>query len=487
VTTKPLLESIHPLYNGGDDSALVDYPNTTDRFYASGRLPFLLTADVVIDGVTEPYNFVALHARANGSTGAQDRYDMRKYDVEVLKDTLDAQYANANLILLGDYNDDVDVTVADIPSTITSFEEYSDDTINYTIVSRALSDAGFRSFVFRENMIDHIAITDELDDNYIDESVRVHYEFYNNTYAQTASDHFPVSASLQLSAFELVGITSTDATCDGAADGTATITVSGGIIPYTYLWSDGQTTETAVNLGAGTYDVTVTDALGSTQMEMVMIEGSDPIEFVTSDDTTVYFGYGPSECTTLEVSTVIGGSAPYSYEWSTGETTTSIVACPETTTSYTVTVTDANGCTETATINVEVIDVSCGNPNRPKVEVCHNGHTICMPESAVQAHLNHGDTLGSCDNSDEIFVTQLRAFPNPFRDQLNVRLNVNNDTPADLVVYNFYGNAVFQTQEQLQGGQNTLNYDLSDLHRGFYFLKVIVDGELKKVKILYKR
>ncbi|MFC4634449.1 T9SS type A sorting domain-containing protein [Dokdonia ponticola] len=488
VTTKVLLESIHPLYNGGDDSALVDYPSTTDRFYASGRLPFLLSADVVIDGETEPYNFVALHARANGSTGAQNRYDMRKYDVEVLKDTLDAQFPSANLILLGDYNDDVDETVADIPSTISSFEEYSDDSINYTIVSRALSDAGFRSFVFRENMIDHIAITDELDDNYIDQSVTVHYEFYNNVYTETASDHFPVSASLQLKAFELVDITSTDATCDGATDGTATITVSGGITPYTYVWSDGQTTATATNLGAGTYDVTVTDALGSTQMEMVLIEASDPIEFVTSEDTTVFAGYTPLACTTLEVSTVIGGTAPYSYEWSTGETTTSIVACPETTTSYTVTVTDTNGCSETATINVEVIDVSCGNnPNRPKVEICFNGNTLCVSENAVPALLNNGASLGSCENSDEIFVTQLRAFPNPFRDQLNVRFNVNNDTPADLMIFNFYGNVVFEAQEQLEQGQNTLNYDLSELNRGFYFLKVIVDGELKKVKILYKR
>lgn len=487
VTTKALLESIHPLYNGGDDSALVNYPSTTDRFYASGRLPFLLTADVVIDGVTEPYNFVALHARANGSTGAQNRYDMRKYDVEVLKDTLDAQFSNVNLILLGDYNDDVDVTVADIPSTITSFEEYSDDTINYTIVSRALSDAGFRSFVFRENMIDHIAITDELDDNYIDESVRVHYEFYDNTYAQTASDHFPVSASLQLKAFELVGITSTDATCNGATDGTATITVSGGIIPYNYLWSDGQTTATATNLGAGTYDVMVTDALGSTQMEMVLIEGSDPIEFVTSEDTTVYLGYGPSECTTLEVSTVIGGTAPYSYEWSTGATTTSIEVCPDATTPYTITITDANGCSETATINVEVIDVSCGNSNQSKVEICHNGRTICISQNAVQAHLNHGDTLGSCEYSDEVFVTRFRTYPNPFRDQLNVRFRANNDTPADLIVYNLHGNVVFQTQEQLQEGQNTFSYDLSNLNRGFHFLKIIVDGELKRVRVLFKR
>jgi hypothetical protein len=47
---------------------------------------------------------------------------MRKFDVEVLKDTLDAQYPTANLILLGDYNDDVDFTVSNVPTTVSTYE-----------------------------------------------------------------------------------------------------------------------------------------------------------------------------------------------------------------------------------------------------------------------------------------------------------------------------------------------------------------------------
>ncbi len=198
VNTRAMFTSIHPLYNGGDDSAILDYPNTTSRFYASGRLPFLMTADVTINDVTERIDLIALHARANSGNDAQGRYDMRKYDVEVLKDSLDANFANNKVILLGDYNDDVDVTVADIPSTISSFQEYVDDVDNYTIVSSALSEAGLRSFVSRENMIDHIAITNELDEAYIENSVTVHYEVYDSDYAFTTSDHFPVSARFLL-------------------------------------------------------------------------------------------------------------------------------------------------------------------------------------------------------------------------------------------------------------------------------------------------
>ncbi len=198
VHTRAMFESIHPLYNGGDDSALVNYPSTTDRFYASGRLPFLMTADVTINGVTERIDLIALHARANSSRDPQNRYDMRKYDVEVLKDSLDTHFANNKVMLLGDYNDDVDETVADITSTVSSFQEYVDDSTNYSIVSAALSEAGRRSFVFRENMIDHIGITNELDEAYIQNSVTVHYEVYDNDYAFTTSDHLPVSARFLL-------------------------------------------------------------------------------------------------------------------------------------------------------------------------------------------------------------------------------------------------------------------------------------------------
>ncbi|ELR73904.1 Chitinase [Fulvivirga imtechensis AK7] len=197
VESKALLATIHPLYNGGDASALVGYPDDPTRFWASGRLPYMMVADVTINDITKRLHVVVVHARANSGSGAQSRYDMRKYDVEVLKDTLDAQFADTNLIMLGDYNDDLDFTVADIASTVSSYEAYMADTAAYKPITLTLSEQGFRSYVFRENMIDHIIISDELADEFIPTSARVGYEFYDSDYTNTVSDHMTVSARFQ--------------------------------------------------------------------------------------------------------------------------------------------------------------------------------------------------------------------------------------------------------------------------------------------------
>ncbi len=486
VETRPLLESIHPLYNGGDDSALVDYPVADrTRFYASGRLPFLMTADVTIDGATKQYDLVALHARANSGSSAQERYDMRKYDVEVLKDSLDVQFADSNLILLGDFNDDVDETVADIPSTISSYEVYINDTVNYDIISSVLSDGGFRSFVFRENMIDHIVVSNEVAPTYIEETVSVGYEFYDFDYTTTASDHFPVSARFILEVLSLDAIIGNDVSCAGESDGSATAVVSGGVMPYTYLWSDGQTTAIASGLSGGEYSVIVTDALGTVVEGSVTIDEPALLLVNVSEDTTVFFGYEPQACTTIGVSTVEGGIAPYSYAWSNGETTDTLFVCPEETTTYTVTVTDANGCTAEAEVTVNVVDVSCGNGKKPKVMVCHNGNMICISANDVDDHLAHGDSLGSCGN-DMTSTVSIETYPNPFVSHMNADVNVSGKAKVTFVLYNQYGRIVKRSVFNVRGTNNTLRLNLATLPSGLYYLQTAINGEWYSTEQLIK-
>lgn len=203
-STKAMFTDIHPNYNGGDESALSDYPAADkSRFYSGGRLPFLMTADVTIDNKTKEIDFIALHARANSSNDAQLRYDMRKYDVTKLKERLDADYSSKNIVLLGDFNDDVDETVADgvtarILAAESSYAAFVNDPTNYKIVTSPLSSQGKRSYISRDNMIDHIIISDELIDNYLLQSEQVHYEVFNSNYGNTTSDHMPVSARISV-------------------------------------------------------------------------------------------------------------------------------------------------------------------------------------------------------------------------------------------------------------------------------------------------
>jgi len=245
----------------------------------------------------------------------------------------------------------------------------------------------------------------------------------------------PVGEPLQS---ELVA---TNVSCAGADDGTASVSVTGGIAPYTYLWSDGQETATATNLAAGDYDVIVTDAIGSELMSnSVTITQPEAIVLTLIEDQTVYFGYGPQESTLLTFDTLEGGDGSYSYEWSTGETTDAIEVAPEETTQYGLTVTDGTGCSVTATVTVEAVDVRCGNnPHNPKVELCFRGRTICVSSRAAPVLLRRGGTLGSCDANQELVITNLKAFPNPFRSRFNIWIRSTQDTQVDIVLYDFSG------------------------------------------------
>ena len=110
---------------------------------------------------------------------------------------------------------------------------------------------------------------------------------------------------------------STDVSCYDGADGSATITATGGTAPYTYLWSDGQTTATATGLGAGTYSVTATDANGCTTSQTVTVNEPTALSNLMSSTNVSCNAFTDGTATI----TVSGGTAPYTYLWSDGQVT----------------------------------------------------------------------------------------------------------------------------------------------------------------------
>ncbi len=136
------------------------------------------------------------------------------------------------------------------------------------------------------------------------------------------------------------------ATC-GNNNGSASVVATGGISPYNYSWSNGSVgNPTIANLSAGTYSVVVTDYAGCTSSSSLSISNTGIlIPSIASSTTPNCFGSNDATATV----TIIGGTAPYSYSWSQNPSTYS-TAVGLSNGTYTVTVTDANGCSSATSI-----------------------------------------------------------------------------------------------------------------------------------------
>ncbi|MES2486093.1 MAG: T9SS sorting signal type C domain-containing protein [Bacteroidota bacterium] len=132
----------------------------------------------------------------------------------------------------------------------------------------------------------------------------------------------------------------TNVLCYGNSTGSAGVTVSGGTSAYTYLWNNGATTASISNLASGTYNVTITDSKGCTLTKSFTITQPSAALAATTTQANVLCNGNSTGSAGVTVS---GGTAGYSYVWNTGATTASITNRPSG--NYSVTITDANGCT----------------------------------------------------------------------------------------------------------------------------------------------
>ena len=127
--------------------------------------------------------------------------------------------------------------------------------------------------------------------------------------------------------------------CFGDSDGVIDITVTGGVPPYSYLWSDGSSSEDLTQVMAGTYTVTVTDAINLNTTGSWELTEPTEVSFIGRTTQVTCYGFSNGSVSIIET---IGGTPPYTYLWSTGATTPSISGLPAGV--YSVTVSDANGC-----------------------------------------------------------------------------------------------------------------------------------------------
>ncbi len=162
---------------------------------------------------------------------------------------------------------------------------------------------------------------------------------------------------------------STDATCNGTADGSASVNVSGGTPAYTYAWApQGGSGASATDLPAGTYTCTITDASNCATSVQVVIQEPDVLSVSAQADATICVG----ESVEL-TATGAGGTQPYVFTWSPSGPSVS----PQSTTTYTVDVTDANGCNAAS----DAVDVIVGSVSAPEFTIADS--MGCFPHCAA--------------------------------------------------------------------------------------------------------
>ncbi len=225
----------------------------------------------------------------------------------------------------------------------------------------------------------------------------------NGNYTVVITDANNCQISFTKTIFEPTALTatissSTTISCNGGSDGTATVDVAGGTLPYDYAWSNGQTlfgdvsgTNTATGLAQGNISITITDGKGCTATDNTNITEPTVLTATATKVQDVTCN-GDADGSITVVGTGGTAAVDYSYLWSDGQTTATATGLAPG--SYTVILTDDNGCTFTTTPAVtiteptvltatatKVQDVTCNGDADGSITVVGTGGTAAVDYS----------------------------------------------------------------------------------------------------------
>ena len=243
------------------------------------------------------------------------------------------------------------------------------------------------------------------------------------------------------------GETSTDATCDGYSDGILSVTVSGGIPPYTYSADAGPSPITNVTgafmvntLAAGTVNYTVTDAQGSVISSSSQIGQPDPISYTSA----VVNDVEGAACTGKIVLNIEGGTGPYTVTWNSGiGGTQPIGLCGG---DYIPSITDSNGCQLFATQpivvselsdSVSIVDVTCQGDDNGSINLSPYGANEYSFEWRLQGSpvvISTNEDLGdfgpgiyTVEITDETGAVLINTYEIGTQSSLDVDVNLTSD------------------------------------------------------------
>ncbi|MFT5265791.1 MAG: hypothetical protein ACI8YQ_004548, partial [Polaribacter sp.] len=236
------------------------------------------------------------------------------------------------------------------------------------------------------------------------------------------------------------------ASCPDMSDGAIDISVSGGTAPYIFNWSNGNSTEDMIGLLSGNYLVTITDANNCNIISAVYYVGEpEPMSGITV--STVELDEQQDGSATVEVS---GGTTPYTYLWdeATGNQTASL-ATDLIAGTYSVTVTDVNGCMFVTTVEV-------GTETTPFVD------------ATTEAGIT---------------VSRMELYPNPTTRDAQLLIELSEMTEIDIHIYDMTGKEIIGAQHYETKKLLTM-IDLAGEADGVYMVKVNAGGVVRTMLLV---
>lgn len=292
--------------------------------------------------------------------------------------------------------------------------------------------------------------------------------------------------------------------CGGGAAGAVNINPSGGTTPYTYLWNDGNTQEDRTNLSSGTYTVTVTDANNCSKHLTITLTASLNATVKRYQPISCY-----GSCDGILKVEIINGVPPYSFLWSNGKTTRkNSHLCAG---FYSVTVSDASGCTAVQINNVELKEKGKLSLRQIKTEITAPGandgavsrDTLSGSRGPYTFLWNDGYAFGNRTNiapghytititdangctavvnkkwkdpvlryGTELVNYSLDVYPNPSEAAFNVEIDAQVAEHYLINVVDLQGRIVSTQNYNLTAGLHHFSFDLSDHPKGIYMLSI---------------
>lgn len=306
-------------------------------------------------------------------------------------------------------------------------------------------------------------------------------------------------------------LSQTNVLCYGFQNGSVTLTVSGGVAPYSFSWNTGANTATINQLSGGIFTCEVSDA-NDCVTEEIIVEILEPESALTIDSVSVTDIFYCNDSTGSIALFLSGGTPGYLYQWNNGEDNSVIENLQQG--FYECTITDENGCflnTDFYYVDSPPDDVFLSTSSTPETLGASDGTATVVAEGGTPPYFylwddNTGSQTGptatdlsagiyevtvtdarGCTSKASVeveFITESRLidlvesiqlFPNPTNSSSKLEIHFSRQVNVKIEVYSILGQMVFSVEKNDNEVNENINF--SNHVAGVYLLKVAIDGE----------